>query len=203
MSSLIADALFGKTRQLVLGLLFSNPDRMFYSREITRILDIGEGTVHNELATLTAVGILTREKKGKQVFYSVNRECPIYEELNGLVTKTVGLFDVVRRQLSGYVEQIVVAFIYGSFAKGSETSRSDIDLMVIGTLSFSQVAEVCSQVERKIAREVNPSVYLPEDWHTRVAAGNHFILSVLAEPKVFLVGDESVLNRLGATGLAT
>ena len=85
----IGDALFTKTQQKVLGLLFGEPDKSFYTNEIMRYASIGRGTVSRELDRLVSAGLLTVTKEGNQNHYQANPECPIYPELLSIARKTL------------------------------------------------------------------------------------------------------------------
>ncbi|MBN1401903.1 MAG: nucleotidyltransferase domain-containing protein, partial [Anaerolineae bacterium] len=156
----------------------------------------GQGAVQRELKRLAEVGILWREKRGRQVYYGANQNCPIYDELAGLVLKTLGLADVLRAALSGLADRIRVAFVYGSMAKGTSGAGSDVDIMVVGPARFADVVAALNPTQDVLGREVNPSVYAAEEFCDRVGQGNHFLSSVLREPKLFLIGEQDELDRL-------
>ena len=117
------------------------------------------------------------------------------------MVKTAGVADVLREALMP-LGRIRTAFIYGSFAKGSERADSDVDVLVIGEASFSEVVDALASAQESIGREVNPSVYPVEEFVTKVADGHHFVTSLAGEPKIFLIGDEDVLGRLAEKRLA-
>ena len=127
----LADALFAKVQQRVLGVLFGNPRRSFYANEVIGLARSGTGAVQRELARLEASGLVTVTRVGKQKHYQANAGSPIFEELRALVLKTVGLADVLRAALAPVSRCIRAAFVYGSIAKGQDTAASDIDLMVV------------------------------------------------------------------------
>lgn len=197
-----SSALFGKTRQAVLGLLYTHPQEAFYLRQIVRTVSLGSGTVQRELAHLTAAGLLTRTPRGNQVYYQANRRSPIFSEVKSLIVKTAGVADVLRTALGGLSNRIQVAFLYGSMAAGADKIASDVDLLVIGRVTFGEVAEAVGVVQEKLRREVNPSVYSAAEFHKKVLAGHHFLKAVLKGPKIFLIGGEIELKRLGSKRLA-
>lgn len=198
----LAEALFGKTRGLVLGLFFTHPNEDFYMRQLARILGLGQGALQRELRRLTEAGILLREPRGRQVHYRANRECPIYADLQGLMLKTIGLADVLRSALTPLGKRIEAAFVYGSMAKGILTASSDVDVMVIGEASFGEVVAALNPTQDTLRREVNPSVYSADEFQHRVKDGHHFITAVLDGPKLFLIGGEGDLRRLVEQRLA-
>jgi predicted nucleotidyltransferase len=198
----VADALFGRTRRQVLGLVLSHPEHTFYVRQMARLLGVGHGALQRELANLASGGILLRQAQGRQIIYRANPACPIYDELRGLLLKTVGLVDTLRQALAQLDDGIEVAFVYGSLAKGAETNRSDVDVMVIGSVTLGQVAAALNPTQDILRREVNPSVYPPHELGAKARAGHHFVTTVLREPKVFIIGGQDDLDRVVAAGMA-
>ena len=198
----IGSALFGKTRRGVLSLLYGHPDESFYVRQIARWVGAGQGAVQRELKRLSQGGVIRCSRRGRQVFYQANPGCPVYAELQGLILKTAGLADVLRDALERLGDKIKVAFVYGSMAGGGAGAASDVDLIVVGKLKFGEVVSALAEAQRKLSREVNPTVYPPEEFHQKVASDHHFLKTVLSSPKIFLVGDESELARVGGVRLA-
>ena len=193
----IGAALFGATRQAVLRLLFGHPGERFYQRQIIRIIGLGSGAVQRDLEQLTRAGILVRTAEGRQTYYQANRECPVFDELHGLIRKTFGVAQVLKDGLATLAAKIQFAFIYGSLATGGERAASDVDVMVVGErISLQDVVSALTEAQRELRREVNPSVYRTEEFCRKLAGGQHFLSSVVAGPKVFLIGDESELTRL-------
>lgn len=195
----IADALFGKTQQALLGLLFGRPDRSFYLRELVAAGG-GASQVQKELAHLTAAGLITREPKGNQVWFRANPASPVFAELKSLVAKTSGIADVVRDALVPLEKKIELAFIYGSVARGEHDAASDIDLLVVGLLAPSRLAPIQLALGERLGRPVRPVVYSADELREHVRQREHFVASVLSEPKIWLVGSENDLVELIAQG---
>ncbi|MCO6428350.1 nucleotidyltransferase domain-containing protein [Nitrosomonas communis] len=190
----LSDALFTKTQQRVLGLLFGNPDRSYYANEIVRFAGIGIGTVQRELGKLARTGLLTVTQIGNQKHYQANHQSPIFEELRGIALKTFGLADALREALSTLADRIKVAFIYGSVAKGADRVSSDIDVMIISSdLTYFEVISQLTKVETRLGRAINPTLYKFEDLARKRAEDNAFVSRVLAQPKIFLIGTEDDL----------
>ena len=190
-------ALFGKTRQALLGLLFGRADQEHLQESLIQLAGLGRGTVQRELEFLARTGVVRRTVRGRQVYYQANSESPIYAELRGLVVKTGGVADVLRGALAPLADRVRVAFIYGSVARGAERRASDVDVMVIGDdVSFSDVSDALGKAQEAIGREINPSVYAPADLRSKLAAKQHFLRSVLKSEKIFLIGGEHELGRL-------
>jgi len=198
----LADLLFGRTRGAVLALLYGRADQSFYTREIAREVDASVGAVQRELENLSKVELILRKSVGSQVFYQANRDTPIFPEMQALINKTIGIFGVLRSALHPLSKRIVAAFVYGSVAREEETAQSDVDLMVVGKATLDEVLSRLSTAEKGIGRSINPTVYSLAEFKSKLAAGNHFLTSVLKGQKVFLVGDEDELRKVGRVRLA-
>ena len=155
----IRATLFGQGRRKVLAVLFSRPDHPMYLREIIAAAGSGQGQVQRELESLHRAGLVLREKRANQVYYRPDPNAPIYEELKAIAFKTFGVADVLRELLKPLAKRIAVAFIYGSVARREDTAKSDIDLMIVGDIKFSDVVLVLSAAEERLRRQVNPNVY--------------------------------------------
>ncbi|MBA1378547.1 nucleotidyltransferase domain-containing protein [Pseudomonas brassicacearum] len=191
----LGDALFTTTQQRVLGLLFSKPDQSFYTNEIARWAQIGKGSLMRELERLQRSGVLIMTRLGNQTHYQANPDCPIYAELLGIVQKTIGIAEPLRQALEPFSERLRWAFVYGSIAKGQANTSSDIDLMLIGEgLHYSEVMEQLIPLEERLGRPLNPTLYTPQDWAAKFAAGNSFVVRVVQQDKINLLGE----NPLGA-----
>jgi predicted nucleotidyltransferase len=196
----VAEALFGRTRRSVLALLFGRPEEAFYLREIVRLTGAGTGAVQRELSLLTNAGLLRREVKGRQVYFSANPDAPVYSDLRGLLTKTAGVADLLRAALRPLAEKkmVVIAFIYGSVASGTHGPKSDVDLMIIGHLSLSDLIPELRKAQEALGREINPTVYEPHEFRTKLQKDAHFLSRVVAGPKLMLVGNSDELAELAS-----
>jgi uncharacterized protein len=193
----IGAALFGKSRRALLALFFVRPEQSFYLRQIVRMVGGGQGAVQRELAQLVAGGLLTRRRLGSQVYYQADAAGAVFHELKSLMIKTAGLADVLREALAGLAPRIRVAFVHGSMTRGADRADSDVDLMVVGEVTFGEVAMAVQTAQKTIGREVNPMVYPPGEFRQKLQARHHFLAAVMATPKIYLIGDERELKRLG------
>jgi predicted nucleotidyltransferase len=191
----LSSALFSNVQQRVLALIFGQPERSFYASEIVRKVHSGTGAVERELSRLQRSGLVNVERIGNQKHYRANRESPIFSELHSLVLKTVGLTEPLKRFLEPYMDKIKTAFVYGSVAKGADTARSDIDLMVIADgLSYTDLFEGLQKAEQVIGRPVNPNVLTLKDWRRKLAQKDSFVGRINAQPKIFVIGSKSDLE---------
>jgi len=197
----VGDLLFGQTRGRVLALLYGAPDETLFVRQIARKVETSVGTVQRELNLLADAGLIKRSTVGNQVFYQANQEHPEYAELRALLAKTTGVFQMLKTALAPLSPRINLAFVYGSVARGEEKATSDIDLMVIGSISLDEVLDAVGPVEKQLRRPVNPTIYSLEDVRARLREGNHFLQSLQKSKKVFLIGDEDEFRKVGTTRL--
>jgi uncharacterized protein len=198
----IASVLFSKNRSAILALLFSHPGREFYLRQIARTCGSGLGAIQRELGQLVKAGIVDRAERDKQVYFKASENCPVFHELKSLVVKTAGVVDVLRFNLAPLSDNIIAAFIFGSVASGFHKRESDVDMMIIGNVSFAEVVQSLAGAQGTLNREVNSVVYSPKEFQSKIAAGRHFLNSVMKKDKIFVIGDENELERLAAKRLA-
>ena len=192
--------LFGsEARVKVLSLFMLNAGSEYYLREIAQRTGLAVRSVQRAVEDLSEIGILHRERRGNSVYFRLNGENPIVPDLKAVFLKTIGLGDLIREALAGE-QQIAVAFIYGSVAKGEETATSDIDLALIGAAWPRDLTATLSDLERDVGREINASVFTLDEWRTRLEAGDHFVTTLLREPKIILIGHGSDLKGPGHDG---
>jgi predicted nucleotidyltransferase len=190
-----SNALFSKVQQRVLALIFGQPERSFYTSEIVRTVQSGTGAVARELLRLQRSGLVLVERIGNQKHYRANQDSPIFQELRSLLMKTVGLAEPIRKSLEPYADAIKTAFVYGSVAKGTDTARSDIDLMVIGDeLNYSDLYTAAQNAEDKLRRKVNPMFLSAKDWQRKASDRGSVISKISASPKIFILGSEKDLH---------
>jgi predicted nucleotidyltransferase len=191
------EGLFGsRVRAKALAWLLTHPDERYFVRQLTGLLGEDSTNLSRELARLANMGILTCQEEGRQKYYQVNRESPVFEELRGLAVKTFAVVDVVRQALGPLTRHIRLAFVFGSFAEGRENSGSDVDLAVIGNTSLAQVSKALTPVAERLGREINPIVYPLAEFQSKLEDGHHFVNSLLKAKKIFLIGDEDDLTGL-------
>jgi predicted nucleotidyltransferase len=190
----VADALFTKVQQRVLGVLFGNPGRSFYANEVIALAESGTGAVQRELTRLAGAGLLTVTRVGNQKHYQANASAPVYEDLRRIVMKTSGLTDVLRVALTPLAREISATFVFGSVAKGQDTATSDIDLLVISEhLTYADLFSALEESGTRLGRKVNPTVYARKDLAARLRQGNAFAKRVLEQPKLWVIGGENDL----------
>jgi predicted nucleotidyltransferase len=201
-SEAISQVLFGQTRTAILSLLYGHGDESFYLRQLVRETGAGNGAVQREVKQLSDAGLIVRKTVGNLVFYQANRKSPVFSELRGLLLKTAGVRDVLREALAPLKNRIEVAFVYGSIAAQKDWVESDVDLMIVGDATFDEVVPRLSDAQKRLRREINPTIYPVREFRAKVASGNHFLTSVLQSKKLFVFGNENDLRELSAKRLA-
>ena len=187
----LGDALFAGVQQRVLGALFGNPERSFYGNELLRLTGSGKGALQRELGRLVKAGLVTVRSVGNQKHYQANPEAPIFEELRGIAMKTFGIGDVLRSALRPLAKKIRTAFIYGSVARRADTTRSDIDLLVVSdSLGYQDLIKALQAAERGLGRKISPTLYSSVELAKKRSGKNAFVLRVLEQPKIFLIGSD-------------
>jgi predicted nucleotidyltransferase len=190
--------LFGQTRSALLAMLYGHADQSFYLRQLVRAVGAGNGALQRELKHLTEMGLIVRTAQGNQVLYRANSQSPIFSEIKSLMSKTVGIHDVIRLALASLGTEIQIAFVYGSVARQKERADSDVDLMVLGDAPFSDVVSALSPAQKALGREINPTVFPVSEFRSKLVAGNHFLRSVMREKRLFVLGTEHELAKLAS-----
>lgn len=197
----IADALFSRTQQRLLGLLFGQPQHSFYLKELIERAGMGRGTVQRELARLEASGLVSVKKVGNQKHFQANPSSPVFTELRGLAIKTFGMVDVIREALVPFDKAIECAFIYGSVAKSEDTASSDIDLFVVSeSVAYSELMSVLAEAGETLGREINPSIYARQDIRNKIRDKNAFLTRVMEQPKMWVKGSADDIKEFGQPG---
>ncbi|NQT23402.1 MAG: nucleotidyltransferase domain-containing protein [Candidatus Omnitrophica bacterium] len=184
-----------KARVDVLKLFLVNPENSYYQRQVSTLTHQPIRAVQREVERLEKLGLLIASHEGNRAYYKVNKKCPIFEELKSIIFKSAGIAESLKKNLKASTA-IKVAFIYGSYAKGEENISSDIDLMVIGSISSRELSRSLSDSKSQLAREINYSVFSPHELIKRVRKGDHFIKTILKDKKIFIIGDINELKSI-------
>jgi len=192
-SASLVDALFTSTQQKVFRLIFGQPDRKFFAQEIIDLAAAGSGAVQRELAELSQTGLVITEVIGKQKYYQANKQSPIFDELFRIVQKTIGLAEPIKQALDLLGSPIKLAFIFGSIAKGSAKSGSDIDvLLVADNVGQDEIYAAFEPIERILSRKISPVLYSSSEFREKVRSKNAFLERVMAGDRIQLIGSDDV-----------
>jgi len=193
----LAGALFSQVQLRVLRLFFGQPDKTYQISDVIRLAQSGRGAVQRELEKLTAAGILSVSIAGTRKSYRANRQSPIFNELYRVIMKTVGMVEPIRNALEPFRKDIDLAFVYGSVAKGTDTAKSDIDLMVFAhATGYSEIYGALQKAEKILMRPINPTVTTIQEWQHKFSGKNSFVRKVAQQPKLFIFGTADELKRI-------
>jgi predicted nucleotidyltransferase len=192
----ILDALFPTIRAGVLSATLLQPEHWWFMTELARHLEVTPSSLQRELESLVAFGFLLRRQDGRRTYFKANTESPLFPELSGLVEKTAGIIPELKRAIEKFGGRIELAFLYGSIARGEERAGSDIDLMVVGTLQQIDLLPILRKLENRFRRDVNVTLFSPEEFRRKLASSDHFLSSVMNTKTIPLKGS---LNELEET----
>lgn len=189
------DALFPTIRAGVLSATLLQSERWWFMTELARQLGVTPSSLQRELEALVGSGILLRRQDGRRTFYKANTESPVFPEMKGLIEKTAGIVPALKTELERFDERIELALLYGSVARGEEKSCSDVDLMIVGSLKQIDLLPALRKLESRFSRDVNVTLFSSEEFHRKLAAGDHFLTTVLKGKNIFLKGELDELEE--------
>ena len=184
-----------KTRTKILKHFFSDKNGKYYLRQLEKMLGVHVANIRRELISLEKMGLFRKEKKGKEVYYFLNTDLAIFEEINTIISKTIGMEAVLKRELQK-VDGIRICFIYGSVAKGKEDALSDIDVFIVGEVKEDSILKVVRKLEEELSREINYTIFTEADLWKGVKEEKVFLKDVLKGSKIFLMGDKNDLEEI-------
>ena len=173
----LARTLFSRTRSSVFGELFRNQEGV-YLRELERTTGIDSKQLLRELHSLRDAGIICPNRVGNVVVYRFDPECPIYEDLQAIVRKTVGLADVLTDMLTPFAHEIELAYVFGSHARGEQRTDSDVDLMIVGSVTRRRLSVALQETQRALRRDVNAMFYTRAEYSKALEDSNSFVSRV-------------------------
>jgi predicted nucleotidyltransferase len=182
-------------RVRVLACLLLPGARPMYGREIERATGLPCSAVQRELKRLEQARLIEAEQIGTVKRYRVVSASPLIPPLRSLVREGVGIIPMLRASLNR--DDVELAFVYGSVAKGEDEPDSDIDVMVVGSVDDTEFYRAIGEVQRQWAREISVLVYDPDEFRERLRDEGNFVTSVVRGPVIFLKGDADVLRGFG------
>ena len=189
-------SLFPHVRQGVLAATLTQPDKWWYLSELADRLGTSPSSLQRELSSLVASGILVHRREGTRAYFKAETQSPVFRDLQQLFKKTAGLVPILEQMLKPFGIKIQCAFIYGSVARSREQAMSDVDLMVIGSTGLADLSPSLRKAEERLGREVNVTVYSPEELREKVKSRDHFLTAVLRRRRKFVKGGQSDLDKI-------
>lgn len=182
-----------KIRKEIIGIYFSHPEKKYYIHQLARIIKKPAAYARKALLKLQEDGLLISEFQGRERYFSLNKKCPLYEEIKKIVAKTIGIEGLLQKILQK-IAGIEAAFIFGSFAGGKEDEQSDIDLMILGDPNENELALAIAKLEKSLDREINYHIYSSAEFNKKIKRKESFINSIMRHPKIFIIGNEKELS---------
>lgn len=182
------EAIFPSTRADVLSSVLLEPGRWWFLSELARHLGVRPSSLQRELASLVHAGILARREDGRRVYFKANTSSPVFRDLRSLVERTAGIVPAVSNALGTFGHRIEIALMYGSLARGEERPTSDVDVLIVGSVKQIDLVPILRKLEDRFGREVNATLYSPQEFRNKMAAGDHFLSSVMKGKTILLRG---------------
>lgn len=198
-STRAVDCLLPKVRQKILTLTLLNEENAWYLNDLSRRLKTRPSSLQRELASLVQAGILRLSRDGNRSYYSANRTCPIFPDLRGLMAKTCGFADVLRKALAPLSDEVRLAFVYGPVAAGEDDIGAGVDLIAVTDLLLAEVARALRPAEAQTGRPIHPTVFSEDEYRSRTSRGHHLLTSVLRQPKLMILGTEDDLAAMSSS----
>jgi predicted nucleotidyltransferase len=180
-----------KVRVGILSLLLFNQDKDYHLREIARLINSLPGPVSRELDNLRLFNLIKVKTKGQLSIYSINQDCIFLEDLKNIFIKTDYLGTLIKTEL---INKVKYCLIYGSFAKGTENSNSDIDLLVISEIKEDVLLKIIKKIEDITKREINFILWNENTFKTK-AKSNHLLKTINQNNIIMLVGEEDEFRK--------
>ena len=193
--SLLSNLFCSNVRAEIFQILFDESREEVHLREICRLSGSAVNGIRRDLGKLLKMDLVVSRRDGNRLYFQANKNHPLYLEIKNIVLKTSGIIETLKKALSN--SDIECAFIFGSIAKGTEKSHSDIDIIVIGNVGLRKLSGLLSEAYEKIGREINPHTYTKKEFQRRIENNDHFLTSVLDSKKVFIIGTEDDLKAMG------
>jgi predicted nucleotidyltransferase len=194
----VLDALFPTVRSGVLSATLLQPDHWWFMTELARQLETAPSSLQRELESLVSAGLLLRRQDGRRAYFKANADSPLFHDLRGIMEKTAGLLPALKLALQDFGDRIELALVYGSIARGEGHSASDVDLMIVGALKHIDLLPVLRKLEARFRREVNVTLFSPQEFRRKLAAEDHFLHSVLMGKTISLKGTPDELGKVTA-----
>lgn len=192
---MLNDLLISKVRVKILELFLGNPEASYHVRDIVRRVSEEINAVRRELARLEKVGLLNSEWRANRRFYSVKKDFIFYPELLSIINKSVGLGGALIKN-KAKLGKVKYAMLSGSFVRGKPYNQNEVDLFIIGTIVLPELGSLVREEEARRDREINFTPMTEEEFNFRKNRRDPFVISVLAKPRVMLLGDEEEMVKL-------
>lgn len=195
------DSLLTPIKQEILSATYGQPEKWWYMSELAANAGTTPSSLQRELSKFAANGLLLRRRDGGRIYFKAPTDSPLFEPLKELLERSLGPVGALREAIAPLKDRIEVAFIFGSVATGKERAGSDVDVLFVGNTGLAEIAKILKPLERRFGREFNAKCYSKSEFELKVKKRNHFVSTVLQEPKIFLIGNGDEIGRLAGEPL--
>lgn len=186
---MLEELFVSRVRVKILQLFITSPSQLFHVREIVRRVDEEINAVRRELARMEKFGMVSSEWRANRRLYVFRKDYVFYRELLGLVTKTTGLSgNIVKNKTK--LGKIKLAFVSTRFVSGGQSGSEDVDVLIVGSIILPELQAIIADEQAKREQEINYSYMDENEFRFRVKRRDPFILRVLIQPKIMLIGTE-------------
>jgi predicted nucleotidyltransferase len=182
-------ALFTQPQSKVLEWVFGQPERWFHIQELIRLTALASASLQREIKRLHGAGLVVEERIGNLRRVKANPNSPVFTDLSNLVRKTMGVVPTVADALRPMADQLQVALIFGSIAKGTEHASSDVDVLLVSDhVQLSDALALLLPLEPLLCRRIEVKLYTSSEFSARCAEAGSVVQRILAEPVALLHG---------------
>jgi len=196
----LTDFIISRVRVRMLSLFFTNPDEMFYVREITRSVKEEINAVRRELDKMLGCGILKSEQRGNRLYYFLNKKYLYYQELQQMIVKSTGLAKKIRR-LRRKLGQVDFVMFSGRFVRGLKPANDEVEVLIIGDIVLPELQAIMKEEEVKLGREVNYAVFDSQEFEFRKTRRDPFVMEILYSTRIMVIGSEDEFAHRQVQGL--
>lgn len=188
----LTDFMVSKVRSKLIRILLTNPQEMYYVRQLTRAAKEEINAVRRELSRMQERGMVKSEQRGNRLYYQFRDSYPFFPELLAITVKTttIGKKIINEKSKLGFIK---FAFLSTKFVRKLKHSSDDVDLVVIGKVIMPQLSMIVKEYETEYGTEINYSCMTEEEFAYRLARKDPFITNLLMQPRIMLIGDETQL----------
>ncbi len=190
----LQDFMVSRVRSKLLKTFLQKPEEMYYVRELTRMTEEEINAVRRELQRMVKKGMIKSEERGNRVYYYFRKDYPFYQDLLNIISKTSGLGGAIIKE-QGKLGKLYFAMLSGKFVRHKPRKSEEVDLLIVGEVILPQLAALVRAEEAKREKEINYTVMSKEEFEFRKRRNDPFVNSILASPKVMLLGDEDALTN--------
>jgi hypothetical protein len=186
----LQDLFVSKVRVKVIQVFLSQPQEIFYVRQLVRLTDEEINAVRRELARMESRGMVKKEPRGNRLYYFFRKDYSYYQDLISLVAKTIGLgAEIIKHK--NKLGNIKFAMLAGRFARHMpRKSDEDIDLLLIGNVNLPELNKLVRRAESQREKEINYAPMAVDEFEFRKSRRDPFLQKILASGRVMLIGDE-------------